>query len=55
MKTIALHGFGRIRLQLLRIGMQHNLFVPVSISDIRDAATQAVLFGEHQKLWGNYY
>jgi glyceraldehyde 3-phosphate dehydrogenase len=44
MKTIALHGFGRIGRQFLRISLQHNLFVPVSISDIRDEATLAALF-----------
>ncbi|GAB3584583.1 type I glyceraldehyde-3-phosphate dehydrogenase [Hymenobacter daeguensis] len=44
MKTIALHGFGRIGRQFLRIGLQHELFVPVSISDIRDEATLAALF-----------
>ena len=44
MATIALHGFGRIGRQFLRIGLQNNLFTPVSISDIRDEPTLAALF-----------
>ena len=44
MKTIALYGFGRIGRQFLRISLQHDLFVPTSISDIRDEATLAALF-----------
>lgn len=44
MKTIALHGFGRIGRQFLRISLANKLFVPVSISDIRDEATLAALF-----------
>ncbi len=44
MTRIALHGFGRIGRQFLRIGLQKNLFVPVSISDIKDAPTLAALF-----------
>lgn len=44
MTRIALHGFGRIGRQFLRIGLQKNLFVPVSISDIRDESTLAALF-----------
>ncbi|WP_020604602.1 type I glyceraldehyde-3-phosphate dehydrogenase [Spirosoma spitsbergense] len=44
MTRIALHGFGRIGRQFLRIGLQRNLFVPVSISDIKDAQTLAALF-----------
>jgi glyceraldehyde 3-phosphate dehydrogenase len=44
MTRIALHGFGRIGRQLLRIGLQRNLFVPASISDIKDAPTLAALF-----------
>lgn len=43
MARIALHGFGRIGRQFLRIGLQRNLFVPVSISDIKDAPTLAAL------------
>lgn len=44
MAKIALHGFGRIGRQFLRIGLSNNLFVPVSISDIRDEDTLAALF-----------
>lgn len=44
MARIALHGFGRIGRQFLRIGLQNNLFVPVSISDIKDAQTLSALF-----------
>jgi glyceraldehyde 3-phosphate dehydrogenase len=44
MKTIALYGFGRIGRQFLRIALNRQMFVPVSISDIRDEATLAALF-----------
>ncbi len=44
MKKIALHGFGRIGRQFLRVGLSQNLFVPASISDIKDEATLAALF-----------
>ncbi|WP_210521668.1 type I glyceraldehyde-3-phosphate dehydrogenase [Hymenobacter terricola] len=44
MAKIALYGFGRIGRQFLRVGLSHQLFVPVSISDIRDEATLAALF-----------
>jgi glyceraldehyde 3-phosphate dehydrogenase len=44
MSNIAIHGFGRIGRTALRIALQKNLFVPVSISDIRDAQTFAALF-----------
>ena len=44
MSKIAIHGFGRIGRTALRIALQRNLFVPVSISDIRDAQTFAALF-----------
>jgi glyceraldehyde 3-phosphate dehydrogenase len=44
MKRIALYGFGRIGRQFLRVGLSNKLFVPVSISDIRDEATLAALF-----------
>jgi glyceraldehyde 3-phosphate dehydrogenase len=44
MKKIALHGFGRIGRQFLRIGLSRELFTPVSISDIKDEATLAALF-----------
>lgn len=44
MANIAIHGFGRIGRTALRIALQQNLFVPVSISDIRDAQTFAALY-----------
>lgn len=44
MANIAIHGFGRIGRTAMRIALQKNLFVPVSISDIRDAQTFAALF-----------
>jgi glyceraldehyde 3-phosphate dehydrogenase len=44
MKKIALHGFGRIGRQFLRIGLGKGLFVPASISDIKDEATLGALF-----------
>lgn len=44
MKNIALHGFGRIGRQFLRIGLQRGLAVPVSISDIKDEHTLGALF-----------
>src|SRR5258708_19160090 len=44
MKKIALHGFGRIGRQFLRVGLTQDLFVPASVSDIKDEATLAALF-----------
>lgn len=44
MAKIAIHGFGRIGRTTLRIALQHKLWTPVSISDIRDTATFAALF-----------
>ncbi len=44
MTKVAIHGFGRIGRQFLRVGLSNNLFVPVSVSDIRDEATLAALF-----------
>src|SRR5882757_3434073 len=44
MKKIALHGFGRIGRQFLRIALTQDLFTPLSISDIKDEATLAALF-----------
>jgi glyceraldehyde-3-phosphate dehydrogenase/erythrose-4-phosphate dehydrogenase len=38
------HGFGRIGRSLMKVALKQNLFVPVSISDIKDAATLAALF-----------
>ncbi|MBI5668327.1 MAG: aldehyde dehydrogenase [Chloroflexi bacterium] len=44
MGNIAIHGFGRIGRSTLRAGLKDNLFVPVSISDIKDVPTLAALF-----------
>jgi len=44
MKNIAIHGFGRIGRSTLKAALNGNLFVPVSISDIKDASTLAALF-----------
>ncbi|WP_257208949.1 MULTISPECIES: type I glyceraldehyde-3-phosphate dehydrogenase [Bacillaceae] len=44
MGRIAIFGFGRIGRQLLRIALKENLFVPLSISDIKDENTLAALF-----------
>src|SRR6266496_2907364 len=44
MGTVAIHGFGRIGRTLMRIGLQRNLFTPVSTSDIKDVDTLAALF-----------
>ena len=44
MTRIAIHGFGRIGRSLLRVAIGKSLFVPVSISDIRDTPTLAALF-----------
>ncbi|QHT63272.1 aldehyde dehydrogenase [Paenibacillus lycopersici] len=44
MGKIAVFGFGRIGRQLLRAALQDDLFVPVSVSDIKDEGTLAALF-----------
>src|SRR6476659_6119891 len=44
MTRIAIHGFGRIGRSLLRVALKEDLFVPVSISDIKDVPTLAALF-----------
>src|SRR5512136_1370757 len=44
MARIAIHGFGRIGRSLMKAALKSNLFVPVSISDIKDVATLAALF-----------
>jgi len=44
MARIAIHGFGRIGRSLLRVALKDKLFVPVSISDIRDVPSLAALF-----------
>jgi glyceraldehyde 3-phosphate dehydrogenase (phosphorylating) len=44
MVRIAVHGFGRIGRSLMKVALKQNLFVPVSISDIKDVSTLAALF-----------
>jgi glyceraldehyde 3-phosphate dehydrogenase len=44
MAGIAIHGFGRIGRSALKAALRDNEFVPISISDIRDAQTFAALF-----------
>lgn len=44
MANVAIHGFGRIGRTALRLALERKLFVPISVSDIRDAATLAALF-----------
>src|SRR5215468_6604875 len=44
MSRIAIHGFGRIGRSLMKVALKHKLFVPVSISDIKDMGTLAALF-----------
>ena len=44
MARIAIHGFGRIGRSLMKVALKRDLFVPVSISDIKDLPTLAALF-----------
>ncbi|WP_201008273.1 type I glyceraldehyde-3-phosphate dehydrogenase [Paenibacillus glycanilyticus] len=44
MNKIAIFGFGRIGRQFLRVALQEKLFVPYSISDIKDESVLAALF-----------
>ncbi|HEY7346837.1 MAG TPA: glyceraldehyde 3-phosphate dehydrogenase NAD-binding domain-containing protein [Ktedonobacterales bacterium] len=44
MGTIAIHGFGRIGRSTLKAALSGNRFTPVSLSDIKDLPTLAVLF-----------
>ena len=44
MTRIAIHGFGRIGRSLMRTALKDDLFVPVSISDVKDLETLAALF-----------
>jgi glyceraldehyde 3-phosphate dehydrogenase len=44
MSKIAIHGFGRIGRSALKVALKNELFVPVSISDIKDLPTLAALF-----------
>ncbi len=44
MSRVAIHGFGRIGRSLMKAALKDGLFVPVSISDIKDMSTLAALF-----------
>src|SRR5215831_18455311 len=44
MTKIAIHGFGRIGRSLMKVALKERLFIPVSISDIKDVQTLAALF-----------
>jgi len=44
MGKIAIHGFGRIGRSTLKVALKERLFVPLSISDIKDTPTLAALF-----------
>lgn len=44
MTRIGIHGFGRIGRIVMRNALSNDLFVPVTISDIRDLPTLAALF-----------
>jgi len=44
MTKLAIHGFGRIGRSTLKAALKDDLFVPVSVSDIKDAPTLAALF-----------
>ena len=44
MSNIAIHGFGRIGRSAMRAALKKELFVPFSISDIKDLPTLAALF-----------
>ncbi len=54
MGKIAIHGFGRIGRSALKAALKKDLFVPVSISDIRDIQTFAALF-EADSNYGRWY
>lgn len=44
MKKIAIYGFGRIGRQLLRIGLDRDLFIPSAVADVKDLKTLTALF-----------
>jgi len=44
MGTVAIHGFGRVGRWTLKVALKRGLFVPVSLSDIKDLSTMAALF-----------
>jgi glyceraldehyde 3-phosphate dehydrogenase len=54
MTRIAIHGFGRIGRSLTKVALKRDLFVPVSISDIKDLSTLAALF-EVDSNYGRWY
>ena len=43
MSRVAIHGFGRIGHSLMKAALDGDVFVPVSISDIKDIETLAAL------------
>ena len=45
MGTVAIHGFGRVGRWTLKVALKRGLFVPVSLSDIRDLSTMARFSG----------
>jgi glyceraldehyde 3-phosphate dehydrogenase len=44
MARVAILGFGRIGRSLMKVALKNDLFVPMSISDIKDLPTLAALF-----------
>ena len=44
MGAVAIHGFGRVGRWTLKVALKRGLFVPVSLSDIKDLSTMAALF-----------
>ena len=44
MGKVAIHGFGRIGRSLMKAALKNGLFVPASVSDIKDVPTLAALF-----------
>ena len=44
MGKIAIHGFGRTGRSTLKVALKRGLFVPASLSDIKDLSTLAALF-----------
>jgi glyceraldehyde 3-phosphate dehydrogenase len=50
MSRVAIHGFGRIGHSLMKAALDGDVFVPVSISDIKDIETPAALFEVERQL-----
>ncbi len=44
MDKIAIHGFGRIGRTTLRAALKSHLFVPFSVSDVREITSPSPLF-----------